>query len=250
MLAVDGTNAVMRRATVEPDVKPEIAAEDTVKRIFKAAADLEATHLVVALDSTTCWRYEVFPDYKGAQSAPSSLATTSYSLALGERLESRGVRVIAVNGYEADDLLATLAHRLVPVPNSAPRECAILSSDNDLLQLTWMPHLRLMQYAPKGTSPWLVQRTELYCMERFGVIAERYPDFLALVGGKNKVPGLPKVGEKRAAKLLQKASLATLISDGIVPAEQAEWMRTALRLHTLDANAPLGVLTPKNCKIP
>jgi 5'-3' exonuclease len=246
LLAVDGTNAIMRQASVD-DSTPGAIAESTVKRILNAATDLECTHMIVALDALESWRYASFPDYKGAQTSPGGKSTTEYSLALGEALEARRIKVVAHRGYEADDILATVAHRLA----AGGRECYLLSSDNDLFQLTELPTVKLVQYAPKGSAGgWLTVYDAASCVEKFGVLPKYYATFLTLVGGKNKVPGMPGIGPKKAVKALQKGGLDQLITLGIVPSEQAEWLRTALKLHTLVADVPLETIDPKTCKVP
>jgi DNA polymerase I len=243
LLVVDGTNAIMRRASVSPELTPEQAAKDALKRLLLNAKDLQATHCIVALDAATCWRYQTYDDYKGARTAPGEAVAPKYSLALGEAAEAAGLKVMAVADYEADDILASLAIRFDAPP--ARRECVLLSSDNDLLQLLALTNVHIYQYG-KGA---LEQRTYEYVKEKFGIPPALYPDYLALVGGKNKVPGLPGVGPKRAVKLLEGGGLATLIPAGKIPDEHVEWMKTALKLHTLSTDAPIGPVDPKTCKL-
>lgn len=258
LLAVDGTNAIMRRLSAtkgdphDPTAAKE-AAQDTVPRILRAARDVGATHIIAALDDPhNSWRYTVYPDYKGAVKsaeirAASGVSTCEASLQLGEALEAAGVKVVAAKTYEADDIVATLAQRC----SKTDRTCYTLSSDNDLLQLACLDNVHVMQYAEKGQTPWLVERDDNYVAERFGVLPMWYPDYLTLVGGKNKVRGLKGVGPKTAAKLIvQVGTLERLIAAGKVPEDQIEWLRTAKRLHTLVTDVPLPAIDPKTCRVP
>lgn len=248
LLLVDGTNAIMRRVTaVGPDeITPEQAAFDTVARITKAALDLGMTHLIVALDARDSWRYEVFPDYKKGRTTD----TTPWGLALGEALEARKVKVVAYPKQEADDVIATITHRVAGLYDKPESGVWTLSSDNDLLQLVGPPNVHVMQYAPKGMRPWLMERTTADVLQTYGVPPDRYPEYLALVGGKNGVPGVPRIGAKTAAKLLKESTAEQLMADGRIKAEHHGWLRTAIKLHSLDRHAPIERLLPKQCAVP
>lgn len=247
LLLVDATNAVMRRAMVATEMTAEQAAEDATTRVVRAARDLGATHMIAVFDDPRGnWRYAIYPDYKGAQSSPGT-STRPYADAMWKRMGAHDIYRVIVPGFEADDVIATLVNRV----NLSGRPVWTLSSDNDLLQVLKYQGVHVIQYAPSGESPWLVERTPQFVYEKFGVSPDAYPDYLALVGGKNNVKGVPRVGAKTATKwLTEYCSLESLSKAGKLDDEQMLTATSARHLHRLREDVPVPPVYPETCRVP
>ncbi len=152
--------------------------------------------LAVVMDSRTpTFRHEKYPEYKAnREKAPQDLH--DQVPVIEEILSALGIHCLRRDGFEADDLIATLAVE----SRQEGRECYILSGDKDLLQLVGGGVYVI--HPPKGAEDFAV-------FDRNGVFAARnvYPeqiiDYLALTGDQSdNVPGVAGVGDKTAVKLL------------------------------------------------
>jgi len=154
-------------------------------------------------DAGTSFRHERFPEYKATREKLDEELQQDFDQSV-RRVEAllRAFRVplIAVEGYEADDVIATLAERAA----AAGLDVVIVSGDKDFYQLIG-PRVSLLN--PGRGGPAAVEEqfvTPANATERLGVPPERTVDFLALVGdAADNVPGVRGVGEKTAVKLLQ-----------------------------------------------
>jgi len=166
------------------------------------------THVAVAFDvSRKTFRSEIFPEYKAnrAKTPDEFRSQISYLHAL---VESFGITSFEVEGYEADDILATIAKR-------AEREGAevlICTGDRDSFQL--INEKTTVLYPKRGVSD-LMRMTPEAVQERYGMSPEQYPDFAALRGDpSDNLPSVPGVGEKTAAKwIIEYGSLKALIAN-------------------------------------
>lgn len=151
--------------------------------------------LVVALDSISkTFRHEMYSEYKTTrQKTPDDLhAQIPW---IEEILAALGVPAIRVEGYEADDVIATLATKAV----SAGKTCRILSGDKDLMQLV-CDNVQILK--PDHSDVWKVVGKEGVKAE-WGVPPEKLLDLLSLYGDTaDNVPGVKGVGVKTACKLL------------------------------------------------
>jgi len=138
-------------------------------------------------------------------------------------------------GYEADDFLASAAHR----EEEAGGNALVATSDRDAFQLA-SPHTTILQPV-RGAAPARIGPVEV--RERYGVDPAQVPDFIALRGDpSDRIPGARGIGEKRAAELLnQYDSLEALLTDGRFAAE-AEALRLYRRIATMDRDAPVPPL--------
>jgi DNA polymerase-1 len=157
--------------------------------------------LAVAFDSRTpTFRHKKYPEYKAhRQEAPEDLH--DQVPLIEEFLITLGVPLFRVEGYEADDIIATLARRCV----AENRYCYILSGDKDLLQLvgTSIYELRPSKASVSGgNSPYeLAGPAEVKA--RWGVSPEQMLDLLSLMGDSaDHIPGIKGIGEKTAVKLI------------------------------------------------
>ncbi|WP_156761823.1 DNA polymerase I [Microbacterium karelineae] len=171
------------------------------------------THVAVAFDvSDKTFRKEEYPDYKeGRQETPKEFS--GQIPLLKQCLEAMNITVLEKDGFEADDILATLARRGA----EGGYDVLVCSGDRDAIQLV-NERVTLLYPSVQGVSK-LKRYDPPAVEERYGVPPEQYPDIAALVGEKaDNLPGVPKVGEKTAVKwLTQFGSLDAILegADGI-----------------------------------
>ena len=153
-------------------------------------------YLAAAFDSRTpTFRHEMYPEYKATrQKTPDDLhAQVPW---IEEILTALGVPVLRMDGYEADDIIATVAKKC----EAEGRECRILSGDKDLLQLV-TETCKEMQ-PDKANGGWETDGIE-EVIAKWGIPPEKILDYLSLVGDSaDNVPGVKGVGGKTALKLL------------------------------------------------
>ena len=155
----------------------------------------EVKHMVAAFDSRTpTFRHQMYPEYKATrQKTPEDLH--AQVPIIEEILTALGVTTIRKDGFEADDLIATVAQQC----KTANRECRILSGDKDLMQL--VNDSTFMMKTDK-TGNWITIDSD-GVIEEWGVPPEKMLDMLTLVGDKaDNVPGVTGIGEKTAKKLI------------------------------------------------
>ena len=189
-----------------------------------------------------CWdkgapqfRLDQYPAYKAGRSETPQTLRQQFPL-IREVLEVLRIPVVELEGYEADDLLATLARR----GREAGHHMVIVSGDRDCLQLVNDDVTVLM--TRRGVTD-MIRYDPAMVVERYGVGPERWTDFAALKGEQaDNLPGVPGVGDKTAAKLLKEygdiegiiehaAELTPKIRKGIETcADQAKLNRTLGRL--------------------
>ncbi|MFJ9177806.1 DNA polymerase I [Streptomyces sp. NPDC102360] len=168
--------------------------------------DEEPTHFAVAFDvSRKTWRSEEFTEYKANRSKTPDEFKGQVEL-IGELLDAMHTPRFAVDGFEADDVIATLATQA----EAAGFEVLIVTGDRDSFQL--VSENVTVLYPTKGVSE-LTRFTPEKVEEKYGLTPAQYPDFAALRGDpSDNLPGIPGVGEKTAAKWInQFGSFAELV---------------------------------------
>jgi 5'-3' exonuclease len=168
--------------------------------------DEAPTHFAVAFDvSRKTWRSEEFTEYKANRSKTPDEFKGQVEL-IGELLDAMHAERFAVDGFEADDIIATLATQA----EAAGFEVLIVTGDRDSFQLV-SEHTTVL-YPTKGVSE-LTRFTPEKVFEKYGLTPAQYPDFAALRGDpSDNLPGIPGVGEKTAAKWInQFGSFAELV---------------------------------------
>jgi DNA polymerase-1 len=166
------------------------------------------THVAVAFDvSRKTFRSEIFPEYKAnrAKTPDEFRSQMSY---LHDLVSAFGITTFEVDGFEADDIIATIAKQ-------AEREDAevfICTGDRDSFQL--VNEKTTVLYPKRGVSD-LARMTPDAVKEKYGMSPEQYPDFAALRGDpSDNLPSVPGVGEKTAAKwIVEYGSLHELIAN-------------------------------------
>lgn len=168
--------------------------------------DEAPTHFAVAFDvSRKTWRSTEFPEYKANRSKTPDEFKGQVEL-IGELLDAMHVPRFAVDGFEADDVIATLATQA----EAAGFDVLIVTGDRDSFQL--VSERTTVLYPTKGVSE-LTRFTPEKVEEKYGLTPQQYPDFAALRGDpSDNLPGIPGVGEKTAAKwITQFGSFAELV---------------------------------------
>ena len=152
-------------------------------------------HIFAAMDSKTkTFRHEFYPEYKATRNkTPEDLHAQIPWIC--EILETLGIPTLQCDGYEADDIIATVAKKCV----ETGRTCRILSGDKDLMQLV-CENIQILK--PDAGAMWKV--TDSAAVEaEWGVKPEQLLDLLSLYGDTaDNVPGVAGVGVKTASKLL------------------------------------------------
>jgi len=155
------------------------------------------THIATAFDvSRKTFRSEKFPEYKAQRSAtPSEFKSqTSYLFNL---VDAFGIRHFAVEGFEADDIIATLSKRA----QADGFEVLICTGDRDSFQL--VNEKTTVLYPKRGVTD-LTRMTPDEVFFKYGLTPAQYPDFAALRGDpSDNLPSVPGVGEKTATKWIQ-----------------------------------------------
>ncbi len=166
------------------------------RMLLKLLADHHPEAVAVAWDvARETFRTEVYEDYKAQRTAAPDVFRSQLPL-IREVLDALGISQVQLGGYEADDLIATLAGRAV----AEGWEVVVVSGDRDTFQLI-DDRVRVL-YTRRGISD-TVLADAAWVEERFGVPPERYPDYAALRGDtSDNLPGIPGVGEKTAARLV------------------------------------------------
>jgi len=168
-----------------------------VSMVTKLLGDFRPTGMAVAFDRPEpTFRDEIAPDYKAGRPPTPEPLREQVGL-IREFVAALGVPVLDAPGYEADDVIATLATRL----GALGEDVVIVTGDRDAYQLVEDPHIKVL-YNRRGVSDYVLY-DEAGIEERTGVPPVKYPLLAALRGDtSDNIPGVPGVGEKTAAKLV------------------------------------------------
>ena len=214
--------------------------------LINVLRDEAPTHVGVAFDvSRKTFRAAEYPEYKAGRSATPTEFSGQVPL-LHEVLDALRIRHVGIEGYEADDVIATLTHRAV----EQGHEVVICTGDRDAFQL--VSDKVTLLYPVRGVSEvWRMDPAAV--TEKYLVPPERYSDLAALVGeSSDNLPGVPGVGPKTAAKWLgQYGDLAGIVAHvDEIKGKAGENLRAHLdgvlrnrRLNKLvdDLDLPLGI---------
>ncbi len=203
-----------------------------VTMLRKLIADHKPAYLVASFDlAGPTFRDEIAADYKANRVAmPDDLAEQINWV--HQACEALGVPILTVKGYEADDVIGTVANRA----SAAGFEVAIVSIDKDFFQLV-RPGIRV--YDPREDGAWF---DEAGVAEKFGVKPSHVVDVLALVGDtSDNVAGVPGIGKKGAIDLVsQFGGIDALLER---TAELKPKQREALTTHREDALRSRALVT-------
>ena len=202
--------------------QPTNAIYGFASMIVNLIASESPTHIAVAFDvSRKTFRKELFPDYKATRSATPDEFRSQMSY-LYELVTAMGIEHFAIEGFEADDILATLSTEA----EKEGFEVLICSGDRDSFQLV-TKNITVL-YPKKGVTE-MNRMTPAAVKEKYGLTPTQYPDFAALRGDpSDNLPSVPGVGEKTATKWIQDfGSLQKLIEGaGQIPGKVGESLRS------------------------
>ena len=206
--------------------QPTNAIYGFASMLINLLAQEKPDQVVVAFDvSRKTFRSERFPEYK-ANRARSPEEFRSQLSFISELLEAFNIPVIEREGYEADDLIATLTREAQQ--RDSGLEVLITTGDRDSFQLIRTGVIVL--YPKKGVTD-LARMDSVAVEERYGITPSQYPDFAALRGDpSDNLPSIPGVGEKTAVKWIQEhGSLQELVSHADqIPGKAGESFRNSL----------------------
>ena len=166
--------------------------------LFKVLGEEKPEYLAVAFDrSEPTFRHTKYPEYKGTRKPMPQELKEQIPL-LKEMLEKMGITTVSLAGFEADDILGTLAKK----GEEKGMDVIILSGDRDLLQLATKKTMIRLPRTAKGQTV-IEDYKEDQVQERYLVTPAQIIELKALMGdAADNIPGIPGVGEKTATRLL------------------------------------------------
>ena len=201
LLCIDGNSILNRsfygiRLLTTKDGFPTNALYGLVNVISRELEALKPDYAAIAYDlKAPTFRHKMYADYKaGRHAMPDELrAQMPVSREFAEML---GLHILDMEGYEADDILGTLA----AMAEADPEDCMayLLTGDKDSLQLI-SPRVHVLLAGNTAT----IDTDEAAFMEKYGVRPDQFVDVKALMGdSSDNIPGVPGIGEKTALKLI------------------------------------------------
>lgn len=166
--------------------------------MFKILDEEKPSNLAVAFDvKQPTFRHEMFSEYKGTRKAMPEELREQVPL-IKEVLTAMGIMIVELPGYEADDILGTLAKRA----EQNEMKVSVITGDRDLLQLATQNILIRIPKTKKGTTE-VENYFEEDVKEKYQVTPVEFIDVKALMGDTaDNIPGVPSVGEKTATSLI------------------------------------------------
>jgi DNA polymerase-1 len=215
LLLIDGHSMAYRAFFALPAENFTTASGQHTNAIYGFATmlisllkDEKPTHVAVAFDvSRKTFRSEIFPEYKAnrAKTPDEFRSQMSY---INNLVAGFGITQFAVEGFEADDIIATLATRAA----TDGFEVLICTGDRDSFQL--VTESITVLYPKRGVSE-MARMTPQAVIDKYQMTPTQYPDFAALRGDpSDNLPSIPGVGEKTAAKwIIEYGSLEKLLEN-------------------------------------
>jgi DNA polymerase-1 len=202
ILLLDGHSLAYRAFYALPDTLRTRTGELTnavygfTSMLIKLLADRQPDAIAVAFDKgRDVLRTEAYPEYKANRSSPPDEFRPQVDL-IKQVLAALNVPVVELAGVEADDVLATIAHRAI----DAGFHAYLVTGDRDAMQL--VDEDLTVLYTLRGISE-VAEMTPAAVQDRYGVPPTSYVDVAALRGdNSDNLPGVPGVGDKTAAKLI------------------------------------------------
>ncbi len=252
LFLIDGPSLVYRAFFALPESiatstgVPTNAIFGFASMLVKIITEYGVCPTVVAWDAGTSGRTELFPEYKAQRRSRPDLLKQQWP-AMEPLVEAFGYSNVKVEGYEADDVIATLAQRAASAEPPVP--VTIVTGDRDVFQLIDERGLVEVMATARGITD-----TKLYdrqaVIDRYGIPPELIPDFYGLKGDtSDNIPGVPGIGDKTASDLIQRyGALEEVIAHipDISGAKRkqnltahADDARVSKRLATVDRSVPL-----------
>src|SRR5215213_2886499 len=202
LFLIDGNSLVYRAFFALPesiatsDGRPTNAIFGFASMLVKLLTDFGAQPTIVVWDAGSSGRREVYPEYKGDRPSRPDLLAEQYPH-MEPLVDSFGYTNYRVDGYEADDVIATIAEKA----KAEGIDVTVVTGDRDLFQLI-DGRVKVMATSRGITETKVYDREAV--VERYGIPPELIPDFTGLKGDtSDNIPGVPGIGEKTASQLLQ-----------------------------------------------
>jgi DNA polymerase-1 len=202
LFLIDGNSLVYRAFFALPDTIATSKGEPTnaifgfASMLVKLLTEYGSVPTLVVWDAGWSGREEVYTEYKAERRSRPDLLREQWS-ALEPLVEAFGYRNVRSGGYEADDVIATLATQA----KEKGIDVMIVTGDRDTFQLV-EPGIQVMATGRGITDTKIYDREAV--LERYGIPPELIPDFYGLKGDtSDNIPGVPGIGDKTAAQLLQ-----------------------------------------------
>ncbi len=207
--------------------------------LVKILTDYGPQSTVVVWDAGSSGRKEVYSEYKAQRSSRPDLLKEQWPH-FAPLVDAFGYRNISVDGYEADDVIASLAE--VAKTQDPPIEVMVVTGDRDAYQLV-DEQVRIMTTSRGITDTKVYDRQGV--IDRYGIPPELVPDFIGLKGDtSDNIPGVPGIGDKTAADLLQRFGTLENVLDSIDEISGAK-RKENLTNHADDARVSKHLATAK-----
>jgi DNA polymerase I len=202
LLLIDGNSLVYRAFFALPESiatskgQPTNAIFGFASMLVKMISEFGVTPTLVVWDAGMSGREQIYDEYKGHRDERPDLLQEQWPH-MHPLVDAFGYQNVKVPGYEADDVIATLAARA----REQGIEVTVLTGDRDLFQLI-EPGVRVIATGRGVTDTKIYDRAAV--LDRYGIPPELVPDFVGLKGDtSDNIPGVPGIGEKTATQLLQ-----------------------------------------------
>src|SRR6266568_3819634 len=207
-----------------PDGTLVNAVRGTLDTLARYVTDRKPRHIAFTTDEDwrPAWRVDLIPGYKQHRTAePIPPALIPQVPIIMKALEALGIDVVGLEGYEAEDIVASLAAKVKP-----PIEIA--SGDRDLFSLIRDRDI-IVLYPQKGG---MAEVDEEEVTRRYSIPGRAYADFAILRGDPSDgLPGIAGVGDKKAAELVTRyGSVAAMLEAGVFRNANAEYLERALKV--------------------
>ncbi len=207
--------------------------------LVKILTDYGPKSTVVVWDAGSSGRKEVYSEYKAQRSSRPDLLKEQWPH-FEPLVDAFGYRNIKVDGYEADDVIASLAE--VAKTQDPPIEVMVVTGDRDAYQLV-DEQVQIMTTSRGITDTKVYDRQGV--IDRYGIPPELVPDFIGLKGDtSDNIPGVPGIGDKTAADLLQRFGSLENVLDSIDEISGAK-RKENLTNHADDARVSKHLATAK-----
>ncbi len=252
LFLIDGNSLAYRAFFALPETiatstgVPTNAIFGFASMLVKILTDYGPKATVVVWDAGYTGRKELYPEYKAQRSTRPDLLKEQWPH-LAPLVEAFGYRNLKVDGYEADDVIATIVERAKSAEPPIP--VMVVTGDRDAYQLV-DDGVRIMTTSRGITDTRVYDRDGV--VDRYGIPPELVPDFIGLKGDtSDNIPGVPGIGDKTAAELLQRfGSLEEVLNhiDDISGAkrkqnltEHSEAARISKQLATAKRDIPIDL---------
>jgi DNA polymerase I len=206
LFLIDGPSLVYRAFFALPESIATSTGEPTnaifgfASMLVKIVTEYGVCPTVVAWDAGTSGRTELYGEYKAQRRSRPDLLKQQWP-AMEPLVEAFGYSNVKVEGYEADDLIASIAERALQADPQVP--VMIVTGDRDVFQLIDDRGLIKVMATSRGITD-----TKIYdrqaVIDRYGIAPELIPDFYGLKGDtSDNIPGVPGIGDKTASELIQ-----------------------------------------------